>query len=223
MYFLANACPEASSYYCKNRSTPLQAAIYGFNASNMIDSIILANPKAAFIGRDTDGDLPFDLFFRHWNACMRIAVSNQNTCYKVLDNDTGLGGWKIGDVYKKSCLLLNAANIHRKGKEYDGSYFLHSALREESCHWAFCKLLMKLHPNEVLQRDLEGNLPIHIICASTQLSEKETFLCIDCYMPKSPLVGMELDDGATKYCCEDCFEFEPMQPIINSFYLRPGT
>ena len=214
--FLASACPKACAISCKRMSTPIQAAIHGFDTNIMIDCIVLSNPEAAFIP-DDEGDTGFDNFFRMWNACIRIAVSNESIDYKVLNKFTGHGDWKVRDIYGKACSFLKAANLYRKVNTYNEHLLVHSALREESCHWAFCKLFMNLHPEQVLRRDFEGNLPIHIIAASKESSDKETLLCVDCFMSKSMLVGMEFINGDTKYCCEECFKFEPKNLISKSF------
>ena len=220
--FLANACPKACAISCKRMSTPIQVAIHGFDTNSMIDSIVVSNPKSVFIP-DDEGDTGFDNFFRIWNACIRIAVSDKNIDYKVLHKFTGHGDWKVGDIYGKACIFLKAANLYRKGNTYNEQLLVHSALCEESCHWAFCKLFMNLHPEQVLQRDSEGNLPIHIIAASKESTDEETLLCVDCFLSKSTLVGVEFINGDTKYCCEECFKFEPRNIRFKSFNMRPGT
>jgi len=218
--FLAKVCPEASTICGPLRSSPMFAAIYGSDCNNMIDSIIITNPEAAFV-LDDEGDSPIHTFFHQWNVCMRIAVNKQTTSDKVFENNTGIGDWKVKDIYEKTCLFLKAANIYRMVQPYDESYLLHCALREESCHWAYCKLLTMLHPEEVLKKDSNGDLPIHIITASREVSDEETFLCMDCFTKKSTLVCMEFLNGQTSYCCRDCFEIE--SEACKSFYINPGT
>ena len=180
VHFLANACPEACSIRNDLGSTPLLSATYKINRSNIIDSIIIANPRAAFVG-DNDGDSAFDTFFRIWNVFIRIAVCNQSLNDKELDTFIGHGNWTIRDVYKKTCLFLKAANLCDGRKSFDDNCSLHCAFRKDSCHWAFCKLLMRLHPEQILARDADGNLPIHVILAAKNTSDEESFLCYDCY------------------------------------------
>jgi len=121
--FLVKACPEACTISNKLKTTPLHLAVYSLKSSNMIDSITIANPGAAFIP-DQEGDSPFDIFFRQWNVLMRILVSNPISCEsKILDCFIGHGSWKIRDIYKKACLLLKAANIHHKGKAHGESNY----------------------------------------------------------------------------------------------------
>ena len=143
--FLANECPESCAISGSHGATPILSVIYYLKFNNMLDSMITANPESAFI-RDDDGDSAFDCFFRHWNVFMRIVVHNPTICEKVLNYFIGHGDWKIRDILQKTIVFLRAANIYRRGKTLDDSNLLHAALREESCHWAFCKLLMKLYP-----------------------------------------------------------------------------
>ena len=206
--FLANKCPESCAIRGKFGSTPVQLAVYGSNANKMIDSIINASPKAAFI-RDDEGDSAFDIFFRQWNVCMRIAD-------KI--NLTGHGDWTIGDVCKKTTLFLKAANLY-KNKACDN--LLHCALGEESCYYAYCNYILNLYPEQALKKDSHGNLPIHIICSSKELSDEETFLCLDCYSTKSYLIFVEFLNGSSKYCCKECMQFESCG-ISKSFEITPG-
>ena len=125
-------------------------------------------------------------------------------------------------IYHNACLFLKAANLIEKGKPLEDSNLLHCALRNESCPSAFSKLLIKLHPEQALTRDIDGNLPIHIITGSRDTSDEDCFLCFDCFEKKSKLVSMEYHNGKGKYCCEDCLEMEPSQPIKYSFSMIPG-
>ena len=58
---------------------------------------------------------------------------------------------------------------------------------------------MQLHPEQVLLRDVDGNLPIHTIIASKDLSDEESFMCYDCFTTKSKLINIEYLDGDCKY------------------------
>ena len=217
--FLANVCPQASSICNNVGNTPLQAAIYGSKSSIIIDSIIIPNPGSAFVP-DTDGDDAFRNFFKNWNVFARLIVNNEIICDEILNKDTGDGEWKIKDIYDKTRLFLNAINLYKKIDAKSTTLF-HTSLREESCHFSFCKLLMKLHPDQVLIKDINGNLPIHIIAASKEVSDEETFLCVDCFTTKSSLVSTEFPTGEMKYCCKECFEFEIIEPMSKSRYIKP--
>ena len=219
VHFLVNTCPEASKICDANGETPIHLAVYGLNSNRMIDFIITANPEAAFIS-DNKGDSAFDFFFHQWNVPLRIALSN-HTENSVLNNATGHGDWNILDIYQKTCLFLKAANLCRRGEVLDDTCLLHCAL-QESCHWAFCKLLMMLHPNSILQRDLNGNLPIHIITACGDTSDEKTFLCLDCFEIKNDLVYVELVNGRDLYCCLDCLQHETYGKVMRSCRIRPG-
>ena len=105
----------------------------------------------------------------------------------------------------------------------DDNQLLHCTLREESCHWAFCKMLMKLHPEQMLEKDSDGNLPVHIITAAVETSDEDTFLCHDCLMKESKLVYAEFTNGDSNYCCETCLERESKKSIRHSFQIKPGT
>ena len=74
-----------------------------------------------------------------------------------------------------------------------------------------------------MKRDTDGNLPIHLLAVAKNLSDKETFLCMDCFMTKSKLINIEYLNGDTSYCCEDCFESEQKELIRKSSYMRSGT
>ena len=217
--FLANTCPETCTVRTSYGSTPLLSAIYKLNRSNIIDSIILANLRAVFI-KDEEGDSAFDIFFRIWNVFVRIALHDQFEFNH--DHTFGHGNWTKGDIYDKACLFLKAANVYQRKRLLDNKFLLHVALREESCHWAFCKLLIKLHPEQVLTRDKDENLPIHIITAAKDKSDENTFLCYDCFMTKSNLVNIEYLNGRSEYCCEECFSFKPEETIKQVHYIRPG-
>ena len=180
--FLANQCSEATFQCGKS----LRSAVHILNCTNIIDSIIIACPEAAFIP-DHYGASAFDIFFRIWNALTRIAVQTTMVSSIALDREIGQRNWKTRDVYQKACLFLRAANLHKYNEARHDTCLLHCALREESCHWAFCKLFMKLHPEAILKRDSDGNLPIHIIAAARNLSDEESFLCTDCFSTKSKL------------------------------------
>ena len=220
--FLANACPEAIFLSDISNCTPIQTAVSLMNYNNMIDSMIEANPGAAFI-LDDEEESAFQAFFRHWNVFMRIFLHyNHFVNDEALDDYIGYGEWKVKDIYHKACLFLKAANVYRRGESLDDSNLLHCALREESCPSVFSKLLIKLHPEQVLKRGISGNLPMHIITGSRDTSDEDCFLCFDCFEKKSKLVSMEYRNGASKYCCEDCLEMEPSQPVKHSFSMRPG-
>ena len=220
--FLANACPEASSLGDMDNCTPMQSAISFPKHNNMIDSMIKTNPAAAFI-LDDEEESAFQGFFRHWNVFMRIFLHyNQDVNDESLADHVGYGNWTVHDIYHKACLFLKAANLIEKGKPLEDSNLLHCAIREESCPSVFSKLLLKLHPEQALKRDTDGNLPIHIITGTRDTSDEDCFLCFDCFEHKSELVSIEYHDGDGKYCCEDCLEMESSQLIKHSFSIRPG-
>jgi len=204
--FLAKVCPKSSTICDSVGDTPLQAAIYGLDPSNIIDSIVSTNPMSAFIP-DVDGNTAFCNFFKIWNVFMRLAVKDQATCDKVLNRMTGIGKWKIRDIYDNACLFLNAANLH-KNIEAGSTTLMHAALREESCHFAFCKLIMKVHPEQVLVKDIYGDLPIHVIVKSKEVTDGKTFLCMDCFMTRNKLMSIESPNNVMKYLCQECLEFD---------------
>ena len=142
---------------------------------------------------------------------------------RILDKYIGHGNWKIHDVYKNMRFFLKAAHLHRTAKILDDNHLLHCALREERCHWAFCKLLINLRPEQVLSRDLDGNLPLHIIVASKDLSDKGTFVCFTGCRGKNKLFNIEFVAGGSKSCCEDCLKNEPDELIRESFEINPGA
>ena len=216
--FLINTCPED----VVNCGSYLRSAVHSLNCTKMIDSFIHAIPEAAFIS-DDNGDSAFDLFFRIWNVPMSILLQTSQISDDIFDNEIGQGNWKIRDLYQKVCLFLTAANHHKNGKKHDASYLLHIALREKSCNWAFCKLLMALHPEQILKRDIDGNFPIHIIVAARNLSDEDSFLCVDCYENKSNLKHIEFLNGDTDYCCEECLEFKSGEITKKILNVRPGT
>jgi len=220
--FLAKACPEACAICDSLGSTPILSVVFSLNYNTMIDSMVIANPDAAFIAND-EGNSAFDYFFWHWNVFMRIVVHNPTICDQILDCLIGHGNWKIRDIYQKACLFLKAAYHHRRGKVLDDSYLLHCSLREETCHWAFSKLLMTLHPEQILRRDIDGNLPFQIITASSETCDENTFFCYDCFRKGNKLVYAEFINGDSKYCCQNCIERESKQSINKSFFIRPGT
>ena len=116
--------------------------------------------------------------------------------------------------------FLEAANLYRRGKVLDNTCLLHCAF-QESCHWAFCKLLMILNPSQVLQRDSDGNLPIHIITACTESSDGETFICLSCFLNKGELFHVVFLNGHDTYCCYDCLRHEPKEKVKEVFPIRP--
>jgi len=222
VHFLTNVCPESCSLADADGYFPLQSLIYNLRCNNMIDSIIKANPRSAFI-IDDEGDSAFDFFFHQWNILMRIAVHYQIQCDMILDRTVGYGNWKIHDIYDKTCLFLKAASIYRNGKTFDDAYLLHWALREKSCHMAYCKFLLRMHPDQILKKDLDGNLPIHIIAASKESSDEKTFICLDCFTKGEKLSYVEFFDGESKYCCDSCLETTSEKSRKGSFSIRPGT
>ena len=78
-----------------------------------------------------------------------------------------------------------------------------------------------MHLEQVLTRDANGNLPIHII---TAFKEKyaETFLYFDCYLIKSKLVNIEYTNGDTEYCCVACFKSKSGDLMSKAYYISPG-
>ena len=214
--FLVNECTEDM----ESCASYLRSAVHSLSCTNIIDSFVTVNPKVAFV-TDKNGNSTFDLFFRIWNVPMRIGFKNENIS-GVLDNEIGQGNWTFRDVYQKACLFLSAANFRQNAIACANACLVHAAMREESCHLAFCELLMKLHPEQVLGRDADGNLPIHIIASAKDLSDEKSFLCIDCSSNKSKLVHMEYLDGGTNYCCVDCLARESRQSIRRAFCLEPG-
>ena len=215
--FLVNTCPED----VVNNGSYLRSAVHSLMCTNIIDSFITANPETAFVV-DSNGDSAFDLFFRIWNIPMIIVIETSEISNHILDDEIGQGNWKIRDVYEKAFLFLWAINSREDTAACDDAPLLHSMIREESCHWAFCQFLIKLHPEQVLQRDAKGNLPIHIIAAARNRSDKESFLCIDCFTAKDRLIYAEFANGDTDYCCEDCFERKPTTFLTKVVCISPG-
>lgn len=162
VYFLANACPEACAMIVMDGSTPMHSTISRLASSDMIYIMLNANPKLAFAVDDC-GISAFHYFFHQWNVLLRVCMHNTIISDRILDKYIGHGNWKIHDVYKNMRFFLKAAHLHRTAKILDDNHLLHCALREERCHWAFCKLLINLRPEQVLSRDLDGNSPLRII------------------------------------------------------------
>ena len=81
---------------------------------------------------------------------------------------------------------------------------------------------MALHPEQILMRDVDENLPIHIIAAARNLSDEESILCVDCFENKQNLVHTEFLNSSADYCCEDCFEFESKELIKRKLIIKPG-
>ena len=104
----------------------------------------------------------------------------------------------------KCALLFSKVKVQL----YDATHLLNSALCKESYHWAYCKFLMMLYPREAPKKDINGDLPIHIVTALRELSDEETFLCMDCFTKKSTLMCMKFLNSEMKYCCRDCFKFD---------------
>ena len=219
--FLAKVCPEACLITNYHGSTPIFLAVYAITYSSIIDILLDACPRAAFIKRG-DGDYAFNAFFEVWNIFLRISLHDEITIHQIHEYVVGAGNWAIFDIYQKGCLFLKSANLHYKGQALDDDHLLHFALREESCHFAFCKLLMIMHPDQVMKRDADGNLPIHVITASKEKSDVESFLCFDCYLIKSKLVNIEYKNGDTEYCCEDCFKSKSGDLMSKAYYISPG-
>ena len=117
--------------------------------------------------------------------------------------------------------FLQAASIYKALKLNDVTCLLHAALREESCHWAYCKLLILLHPEEILKKDSNGDLPIHIVAASKEISDEHTFVCMHCFSRRNTLTCMDFSNGDVRYSCGDCFEFESQ--ACKLFHVDPGT
>ena len=222
--FLANACPEASAIYDGINSTPLHSAVYSLTSSNMIDFIVSTNPSTVLIP-DEKSESALDVFFHEWNGYIRVLaqkiISNPTRTDEILDYYIGNGDWKAREIYQKGCLLLKAAHACKNGESLSESNLLHCAFMEKSCHWAFCRLLMELHPEQVLARDSDGNLPIHTIAAAKEKSDRDTFFCIDCCNDDSKLVSIQFLNGYFKYCCEECFESEPRDSISESYVMSP--
>ena len=151
---------------------------------------------------------------------LRISVHNQTLSDKILCNAIH-GDLNIQDIYQKACLLLKAANVYRKIEKQDDACLLHSALREQSCHWAFCKLLMMLYPAQLLKRDVYGKLPMQIISAARDLSDEDTFMCFNCITKYSELVHAEFLNGDTRHRCEHCLKHDPNKSISEVFYIGP--
>ena len=219
--FLARVCPEASAIRDTSGSTPLHSAISTLDCNSMINSIINNYSKVPFIA-DDDGDSAFDCFFRHWNVFLRAYMHDTTISHTILHNFIGCGNWKIGDIYHHTFLFLEAASSYRRGKSLGDAHLLHCAFQEETCPSIFCKLLLKLHPEQVLSRDSNGKLPIHLIAAAKDESDEKSFLCFDCYEKKTKLFNIYFIDGKTKYCCEDCLKFESATSISESFQITPG-
>ena len=220
MDFLAHACPQANIICDNHGDASLQAAIYGLTTKNMIDSIINASPEAAFLCSDKHGNTPFDNYFNDCNVFARLAVDNQST---FLNKATGIGNWKYQDIYDKGCRFLEAAICSKNIESNNETSLLHIALRKESCHWAFCKLLMTLQPEQVLNKDSDGNLPIHIILASRDLSDEDTFTCFDCFTTKPKLMNIKYMTGESKHCCEDCYEMNSKTSMKKLTIIEPGA
>ena len=104
VHFLVNECSKASEICDAQGDMPIQLAMYSASSNNMIDSIVISNPKTAFIldrGRET----AIEIFFHQWNIPMRIAVINDTKSNKVFQGSTAYGDWDILDIYKKVCLF----------------------------------------------------------------------------------------------------------------------
>ena len=222
VYFLANTFTRSSAVF--DHSKLIISAINKLHPNTMIDSIINAHPEAAIVS-DDKGHSAFSYFIENFNVFIRQIVSRSSMHDGFMEKHVGYGTWKVGDVYQKFYLFLNAASSFLQDKPADRSEFaLNLFLKLEYCTFAFCKLIMMLQPEQVLQRDPEGNLPIHVILSSREACDQATFVCLDCLGLKSELVCSEDQNGIAEYCCTDCFYHDPMTlEEKEPFCMRPGA
>ena len=73
IHFLANTYPESYVFGNSLSSTPILSAAYDVYHSNIIDSIIVVNPRIAFV-KDQKEDSALDIFFQIWNMPIWIAL-----------------------------------------------------------------------------------------------------------------------------------------------------
>merc|ERR1712228_276039 len=113
----------------------------------------------------------------------------------------------IRGLYRNACFFLKAATIYNSSplaKKDENWMVLHSALKHQSCPRSFCKLILSLHPGQVLEKDDNGDLPIHIICGAKE--SNGAFECGMCSCPPEYLIHFHIQNGANEKYCFECFE-----------------
>ena len=108
--------------------------------------------------------------------------------------------YSIRYVYSMTCLIFNHAmsisgkSVNPKGK------FLHSVLKMESCPWVFYDFLMRIHPDEIHDKDDNGNLPITLMAQESNKSiYSKIFKCWQCKNSSSVFYAMH-----GTYFCTTC-------------------
>ena len=77
----------------------------------------------------------------------------------------------------------------------------------------FSKLLMMIYSDEIIKRDLDGNLLIHILIVVQEKSNKITFWYREYFMNKNNLMRIKFITDNTKYYCEDYLKNSPKMLI----------
>ena len=204
--FLAHAYPEAILLCDDSDITSMQAVVDCMSSHIMVNYLVDAHPESLFIP-DNKGISAFHEFFRFWNSFIRVLVDtseHDSECSEVMGLMHGCGNWKLGDIYKKTLLFLQVASNMADDTWKDLP--VHCSFKFESVHWAYAKLILLLHPTHVLLKDKQGNLPIHIILSSDEVTDKGVLECICCSGDSNELYNVETADGGRYNFCDLCGE-----------------
>ena len=215
-------------------STPLERAIDFYEPNYIIDCLLFANPYAAHALNENPFTI-FESFFKERNCSLRVflgqhsgfTLSNAALDYKIISDETA---WSARNVYLKSSLLLKATsmqNFNKKTAMDDSWLILHSAFKVDECPWSFCSFFLRLHPEQIMMTDSDGNLPIHIIAAASKdVSDEYCLTCENCgpvkeiYYLESKSSDAAFDSN--RFCLE-CYNSKSFKENCTVNTLKPGA
>jgi len=218
----------------ENGSTPLERAIDFYEPNYIIDCLLFANPYAVHALSKNSFTI-FESFFKERNCSLRVflgqhlgfTLSNAALDYKIISDETA---WSARDVYLKSSLLLKATSMQNFNKQTamdDSWLILHSAFKEDECPWSFCSFFLRLHPEQAMITDSDGNLPIHIVAAASKdMSDEYSLTCENCG-PVEEIYYLESKNTDVAFdsyrLCLACYNSESFEDNCTVNTLKPGA
>ena len=202
--FLAKVAPIATSTVDNFGDTPLHDALLHRRSFGIIRALIDANP-CDVNKSNHKGDTPLDAFLSLWYSAIKNFVEKLPESIspsKIMDMEIIRSGqiYTIRYVYNMTCLILNHAMKINGMSANPKAKFLHSVLKMESCPWVFYEFLMRIHPDEIHDRDDYGNMPITLMAQDSNKSiYNKIFKCWQCKNSSSVFYAMH-----GTYFCANC-------------------
>ncbi len=199
----------------KSLRSLLAETIVNSRSPKIIDSILQAN-KRQIVMKDNQGNTPMVIFMRK-NLGALLACHSGIFSLIV----------KADDLIETASILSTAEVEMQMGTEVDpNGDILSNAIMIPSCPFAFVNFALSENPNQGKERDINGDLPIHIACRVRDQGEK-LYKCDDCGNVQMSSLAYYFSQETTSLravLCENCKTIEDTEysKVTPSYKIR-GT